>query len=47
MIGSSATLRPGGRPCSRAVYSARIASGSVSMTIGVWKPMNRTLKELP
>jgi hypothetical protein len=47
MIGSSAKLRPGGRPFSRLVYRARIDSGSEMITIGVLKPMNLTLNASP
>ena len=47
MIGRNDSVRPGGRPWPRSEYSARIASGLETITIGVWKPRKRTLKASP
>src|SRR3954453_10522563 len=45
--GASDSVRPGGSPCSREVYSAWIASGSEIITIGLSKPTNLTLNASP
>ena len=40
-------MRPGGSPCERSAYSARIASGEESITSGVLKPVKLTLNASP
>ena len=45
--GRSVVVRPGGSPCERSAYSARIASGEESITSGVLKPVKLTLNASP
>ena len=47
MIGRSDSVRPGGSRWPGSEYSARIASGLDTITIGVWKPRKRTLNASP